>query len=104
MTDKYADVGAHGAVRRAVDSGTPPAKGVLKACEWCGELFVVRRFGAKFCWQTSRCRTAASRAAKRARDAQPAEAVQAPVAENKMAALRAAVERVTSRKKGEEKR
>lgn len=49
----------------------------------------MRRAGARFCWETSRCRTAASRARKKARAQQD---------QSKKDALRDTIARVTNRK------
>lgn len=49
----------------------------------------MRRAGARFCWETSRCRTAASRARKKARAQQE---------QSKKDALRDAIARATNRK------
>lgn len=61
----------------------------MKACEWCGKEFPVRRAGTRFCWETSRCRTAASRARKKVRAQQE---------QSKKDALRDTIARVTNRK------
>jgi hypothetical protein len=61
----------------------------IRACEWCGEWFSPRRSDARFCSTTSKCRTAAHRARRKAA-AQPAV--------DRLDRLRQALHRVSSTK------